>query len=78
MRKKELRLIITFHTTAQAMAAERFCKEQGIAGRLIPVPRQISAGCGLAWSAPPETEEVLAGKLEEAGICHEGRYLLVV
>lgn len=61
MRKKELRLVITFHTTAEAMAAERYCKEQGIPGRLIPVPRQISAGCGLAWSSPAEE----AGRLRE-------------
>lgn len=68
MRKKELRLVITFHTTAEAMAAERFCKEQGIPGRLIPVPRQISAGCGLAWSAPLEDsghlmEQMTAGQI---------------
>lgn len=68
MRKKELRLVITFHTTAEAMAAERFCKEQGMPGRLIPVPRQISAGCGLAWSAPVKDsgyliEQMTAGRI---------------
>lgn len=26
-----------------------FCRDSGIPGRLIPVPRQLSAGCGIAW-----------------------------
>ncbi|MEG0368785.1 MAG: DUF3343 domain-containing protein, partial [Hungatella sp.] len=54
MRIKEERLVITFHTTTEAMAAEQAFRLAGIPGRLIPVPRQISAGCGLAWSAPAE------------------------
>ena len=72
MRTKELRLVITFHTTAEAMAAERFCKEQGISGRLIPVPRQLSAGCGLAWSAPAQESERLKEQLDAGRICWEG------
>lgn len=78
MRKKELRLVITFHTTAQAIAMERFCREQELEGRLIPVPRQLSAGCGLAWSAPPKEEEKLSERLEAAGICWEGWQKLVI
>ena len=48
MKKKELRLVVTFHTTADAMAMEKACKEQDVPGRIIPVPRAISAGCGLS------------------------------
>ena len=51
MRKKELKLVVTFHTTTDAMAMEKACKEAGAPGRLIPVPREISAGCGLSWCA---------------------------
>lgn len=54
MRKKEWKAIITFRTTSDAMAFEKKCKEHGMPGRMIPVPREISAGCGLAWSAPLE------------------------
>ena len=43
MRKKELKLVVTFHTTTDAMAMEKACKEAGAPGRLIPVPREISA-----------------------------------
>ncbi len=28
--------------------------DAGVPGRLIPVPRLISASCGMAFSAPPE------------------------
>ncbi|WP_367565227.1 DUF3343 domain-containing protein [Lacrimispora sp.] len=52
MRKKELKIVISFHTTAEAIAMEAECQKDEIPGRLIPVPRQISAGCGLAWSMP--------------------------
>lgn len=71
MRAKERRLVITFHTTAEAMAAERTCREQGIGGRLIPVPRQLSAGCGLAWSAPVEETERLKAKIKAGQIALE-------
>lgn len=51
MIEKKLRLLVTFHTTTGAMAMEKRCKAQGIAGRLIPVPRSITADCGMAWRA---------------------------
>ena len=60
MRNKENRLVITFHSTTEAMEAEKRLKELGVPGRLIPIPRQLSAGCGLAWSAPEmERENVI-------------------
>ena len=68
MIKKEMKLIITFHTTTEAMAMEKVCKEAGADGRLIPVPRAISAGCGLAWCAKLESEDVLRKLMEEKGI----------
>jgi hypothetical protein len=54
MREKKNYKVITFHTTSAAMAMERCCEANGIGGRLIPVPREISAGCGLAWRMRPE------------------------
>lgn len=71
MRKRELKLIITFHTTADAMAMEKACKEQEVSGRLIPVPREISAGCGMAWCAPLEEEEKLKMVMNQTGIQEE-------
>ena len=71
MRKKEMKLIITFHTTADAMAMEKACMEQNVPGRLIPVPRAISAGCGMAWCAPLSEREQLANMMREKGIGEE-------
>ena len=54
MRKKELKTVITFETTTQAIGMESACKKNQIAGRLIPVPKEITAGCGMAWMTPLE------------------------
>ncbi|HIT63912.1 MAG TPA: DUF3343 domain-containing protein [Candidatus Ventrimonas merdavium] len=68
MRKKELRAVIAFSATTDAMAAEAHLKGAGIPGRLIPVPREIRAGCGLAWSSPAESGEAARQALGQAGI----------
>lgn len=68
MIKKEMKLVITFHTTTEAMAMEQACKAEGADGRIIPVPRSISAGCGLAWCANLESEEELRRLMERQGI----------
>ena len=56
-RIKTPRLVITFPTTTTAMAMEAACGSDR--GRLIPIPREISGGCGLAWCARPEQEGTL-------------------
>ena len=71
MRAKELKLVVTFHTTADAMAMEKACKEKGANGRLIPVPRTISAGCGLAWCADLADREALKEVMVSVGIEEE-------
>ena len=71
MRKKELKLVVTFHTTADAMAMEKACKEYQVPGRIIPVPRAISAGCGLSWCAALEEREQIVEMMRKAGIEEE-------
>ena len=71
MRKKELKLVVTFHTTADAMAMEKACKEHNVPGRIIPVPRAISAGCGLAWCAELNEREQIADSRQKVGIQEE-------
>ena len=68
MRERQLRVVVAFHTTACAMATERLCKQHGLEGRLISVPRQITSDCGIAWSAPPEVREQLETLLSSSGI----------
>lgn len=68
MKHKQPTLVITFSTTTAAMEAEKFCMEHQLPGRLIPVPREITAGCGLAWKAPPEEQDRFARELEAGNI----------
>lgn len=67
-RENKERIIIAFHTTSDAILMERLCKENAVKGRLIPVPREISAGCGLAWCSGPGEEERLKAIMKQAGI----------
>ena len=76
MRQKEWKLVITFHTTADAIAFEKTCKSNGKPGRMIPVPREISAGCGLAWATLPDEKEGMSRFLSEQKIeCEEMKEL---
>ncbi|MDY3917511.1 MAG: DUF3343 domain-containing protein [Candidatus Limivivens sp.] len=67
-REKTKKVLVTFPTTTQAMKMERYGKAAGIPGRLIPVPVQISAGCGMAWCSPEEERERLENCIREAEI----------
>ena len=49
MISKKLSLVISFKRTVDAMAFEEYCLKNNVSGRLIPLPKEISAGCGLAW-----------------------------
>lgn len=61
-------LVVTFPTTAAAMSCEKCCERRGLGGRMIPVPGEISAGCGLAWKTAPEAREELAAALAADGV----------
>lgn len=78
MRSKTLKLLVTFHTTANAMAAEQTCQAAGIPGRLIPVPRSITADCGMAWCCETSQRSQTAAVLQAAGIEPAGYYELMV
>ena len=77
-----MKLVVTFHTTSDAMAMEKVCKERNVPGRLIPVPRVISAGCGLSWCADLTDREQILDVMKEVGIeqedVHECRLLIFV
>lgn len=51
-------IIISFNTTTDAMAFEKFCIGNKIGGKLISVPKEIDAGCGLAWEIKINYDEV--------------------
>lgn len=78
MRKKILKLVVTFHTTTAAMQMEAVCKERNVQGRLIPVPREITAGCGLAWCANIEDKDEITGVMDLVGLESDRLYECMV
>ena len=78
MREKKDTLVVTFHTTTQAMAVEKYCQQNGLPGRIIPVPREITAGCGLSWKADPADREKLEAALGEAGLGWDRMYVIKI
>ncbi|GLB28431.1 hypothetical protein LAD12857_03540 [Lacrimispora amygdalina] len=78
MRQKELKSVVTFHTVTEAIAMETACMKENIPGRIIPVPREIKAGCGLSWSMPVSWEGDLSQWMEEKGLKWEsiGEYFI--
>lgn len=78
MRRKIPSLVVTFAATADAMAMEKYCMDHQLPGRLIPVPREISAGCGLAWKTVPEEKENFTRSLADAGIRWEAMEIIAL
>ena len=78
MREKQLRLVVAFHTATAAMALEKYCGAHEIPGRLIPIPREITAGCGLAWSAPPTARTDIERAAASVGALIDGFYELML
>ncbi|MEF9959121.1 MAG: DUF3343 domain-containing protein [Niameybacter sp.] len=76
--RKTLKLIVAFPTTTYALKAEYLCKEQKIPGRLIPIPRQISAGCGFAWCTDIEHKDCMHTVLSQAQITTDGIYEMLL
>lgn len=75
-RKAKPHVVVTFHTTTSALALQKAAARCGLRGRLAPIPRQLSAGCGLAWREPAgggeggaAPAEGAAAPAEEGAVC---------
>lgn len=66
--KKQKYLYITFFVTSEAIATEQAFKENEIEGKLVPVPRVLSTGCGIAWRGIPEERQKIETVLSNNGI----------
>lgn len=55
---------------------EKRCGEGKIPGRLIPVPREITAGCGLAWKMTAEEYKNYEKAMENLNIPVEQKVLM--
>lgn len=60
--------IAIFHSIHKVLKAEKILKEAGVEFLLIPVPRQLTADCGLALRFSPQAREELLAVLASAGL----------
>ena len=72
MRRKTPHVVVTFATTSDAMAVEMAADAGAVPGRMIPVPSEISAGCGLAWCAPADVRSELFAAFGREGLAFDG------
>lgn len=62
--KREPYLVVVFSSTEDAFIFEDMAGDR-IRGRIIPLPSEISQGCGLAWKGVPEERERIEDLLTE-------------
>jgi len=63
-----MKCLATFDVTSMALMFEKQCRRAGFDVRVIPVPRQISASCGLACSYPCGHESEIMQLCEKSRI----------
>lgn len=60
--------LATFDTTNSALSFEKTCRGSGLSVRIVPVPRKLSASCGLACSYPCEDDAKVRAVAQENDI----------
>lgn len=60
--------IVTFPTTHMTLRAERVAKSGGVAVKVIPVPRQLSADCNMGIKVSLEDADSLRSLLDAANV----------
>ncbi|MGI6435983.1 MAG: DUF3343 domain-containing protein [Syntrophomonadaceae bacterium] len=66
--------LITFSSTTQALKAEKVLQAAGMVFLVIPIPREISASCGLAVKTHPDDIEFQRDLLLQEQVAIEETY----
>jgi len=69
-------IVLTFASTHRALGAEKVFRTRDISFITIPVPRRISAGCGLALRFAARDEAAVRRVIETEKIAIEGMHYL--
>lgn len=69
--------VLTFSSSHHALKAEKVCKDAGISVSLIPLPREISADCGVCLIVRPDMLKQAEGILESMRVPLNGVHHLV-
>jgi hypothetical protein len=66
--------VVLFQSISGALRAEKLLIKEGIAYKLIPVPRHLSSDCGVCIrffiEKEPQIRKALTGKVEIQSFCH--------
>jgi len=68
------KLILVLHTTHQTMEVEKILKKNKIHHQIVPKPKKINPGCGIAISIFEKDREAVIKLCEAEGIQYEGIY----
>ena len=66
--------VVLFYSLSNALQAEKEVKKQGMAFKLIPVPRHLSSDCGVCLRFNLPDEPVIRAVLQKAQIDVQGVY----
>lgn len=74
MLEKEKKLVITFSMQDDVMAFNRYCKENNLPGKVIHIPMNLTAGCGLSFETDLEYKNQIEKIFNENKLFYEGIY----
>lgn len=66
MSQKTEHIVVTFENVTAAMAFEKKAVELDLKGRIIPLPEELGAGCGLCYAVKTGQEQTLKVLLHES------------
>ncbi len=72
-----MQLLITFDSTHHALAAESLLTEASLAPDIQPIPRELSASCGLAIAIPQEARQQALELLRQNAIRYRAVYRIL-
>lgn len=69
-----MHILITFDSTHHALAAESILLEANLEPDIQPIPRELSASCGLAIAIPLSAREQALQLLHQGAIAYRATY----
>lgn len=69
-------IVVAFATNSDAMRAQSIFQTKKLSGRLIPIPTELSAQCGLAWRNEMNQKELLEKTITEEKIRFQSMQIL--
>ncbi len=67
---------VTYYTYSEAISTEYVCKNKKVKGKLVSVPRELSAGCGIAFETNIDNFDKIKKILIENGIEYQNISIL--